>query len=128
MESISPCNPLAIDCGDELITHLEKLIGETQFSDVEFYVGGREFPAHKNILASRSKFFVAMFENLSKEKLTDQIEIECVKLEVFHQLLRFIYTGRLTATTIEAMAADLYIAAIKYQLDELKKKCETEII
>jgi hypothetical protein len=38
---------LAIDCSSELMTHLVNLFDNMQFSDVNFNVGGREFPATK---------------------------------------------------------------------------------
>ena len=67
-----------------------------QFSDVNLNIRGREFPAHKNILAARSEVFAAMFQHPTKEKLSNQIEIEDIEPEVFQELLRFIYTGRVS--------------------------------
>ena len=123
---VSPVDPssLAIDCSSELITHLDGLFDNMQFSDVNFNIGGREFPAHKNILAARSTYFEAMFKHPTKENLTNQIEIEDIEPEVFQELLRFIYTGRVPLKKLETMAAGLFIAADKYLLDELKIKCE----
>jgi speckle-type POZ protein len=126
----SPVNPpvLEIDCCKELATEFENMFDEMPFSDVTINVHGREFPAHKYILATRSQVFAAMFNHPTKEKLTNQIVIEDVEPEVFHQLLRFIYTGRLTSETMEAMAAALYIAADKYLLDRLKLECENYLL
>jgi speckle-type POZ protein len=119
---------LEIDCCKELATEFENMFNEMPFSDVTINVHGREFPAHKYILATRSQVFAAMFNHPTKEKLTNQIVIEDVEPEVFHQLLRFIYTGRLTSETMEAMAAALYIAADKYLLDRLKLECENYLL
>jgi speckle-type POZ protein len=126
----SSVNPpvFAINCCEELASGLENLFGGMSFSDVTINVHGREFPAHKNILATRSQVFAAMFEHPTKEKLTNQIAIEDIEPEVFHQFLRFIYTGRLTSATMEAMAAALYIAADKYLLDRLKLECENYLL
>jgi speckle-type POZ protein len=93
-------------------------------SDVIFKIGDRPFPAHKLILVTRCQVFAAMFKHETKEKLSNEIEIKNVEPDVFHQLLRFIYTGRLSLATMETMAVALFIAADKYLLDQLTNKCE----
>jgi speckle-type POZ protein len=118
----------AVDCSGGLSTHLDGLFNSMQFSDVILNISGREFPAHKNILAARSEVFAAMFQNPTKEKLTNQIEIEDIEPEVFQELLRFIYTGRVQFDKLELIAAGLFIAADKYLLDELKMKCENYML
>jgi speckle-type POZ protein len=129
-ESSADPSSLAIDCSSELITHLVNLYlyDDMQFSDVNFNVGGREFPAHKNILSARSQYFAAMFKHPMKENSTNQVKIEDIDPEVFDQLLRFIYTGRVPLDKLETMAAELFIAADKYLLDELKMKCENYLL
>ena len=121
---------LAIDCSSELITHLVNLYlyDDMQFSDVNFNVGGHEFLAHKVILAARSKYFAAMFRHPTKENSTNQVNIEDIDPEVFDQLLRFIYTGCVPLDKLETMAAELFIAADKYLMDELKMKCENYLL
>jgi speckle-type POZ protein len=118
---------IAINCIGGLSDQLEKLYKKMLFSDVVFNIGGREFPAHKSILAARSEFFAAMFQHPTKENLTNQIEIENDP-EIFEELLRFIYTGRLDTTTMETMAVGLLIAADKYLLNELKSECENYFV
>ncbi len=127
---VSPVDPssLAIDCNGELITHLVNLFDNMQFSDVNFNVGGRELPAHKNILAARSTYFAAMFQHPMEEQSTNQVKIEDIDPEVFDQLLRFIYTGCVPLDKLETMAAGLLIAADKYSMDELKMKCENYLL
>ena len=99
-----------------------------RFSDVTINIQGRHFPAHKNILATRSEVFAAMFEHLTNENLTNQITIEDIEPEVFHQLLRFMYTKRLTSETMDTMAAALLIAADKYMIGELKSECQNHLL
>jgi speckle-type POZ protein len=60
--------------------------------------------------------------------LTNKIKIEDLEPEVFKELLRFIYTGRISTTTMETMAAGLLIAADKYFLIELKNECEDYLL
>ena len=119
---------LAMDCRDGLITHMEKLFDTMQMSDVIFNFGDRQFPAHKLILAARSEVFAAMFQDPAKENSTNQITIEDVEPEVFHELLRFVYTGRVSLEKMESLAAGLFIAADKYLLDDLKLECEIYLL
>jgi hypothetical protein len=56
------------------------------------------------------------------------IPIEDVEPEVFQELLRFIYTGRVSLDKMETMAAGLLFAADKYLLDRLKKECENYLL
>jgi speckle-type POZ protein len=98
------------------------------FNDVNFNIDGRPFPAHKSILAARSEVFAAMFQHPMREQSTNQIKIEDIQPEVFQELLRFIYTGRVSIATMETMAVGLFIAADKYMLIGLKNKCENYLL
>jgi speckle-type POZ protein len=118
---------VAINCSGGLSDQLEKLFEKMLFSDVVFNIGGREFPAHKSILAARSEFFAAMFQDPTKENLKHQIEIENDP-EIFEELLRFMYTGRLDTSTMETMAVGLLVAADKYLLNDLKSECENYFV
>jgi speckle-type POZ protein len=69
-----------------------------------------------------------MFKHPTKENSTNQVNIEDIEPEVFDQLLRFIYTGRVPLDKLQTMAAGLFIAADKYLMDELKTKCENYLI
>ncbi|VVC25545.1 Hypothetical protein CINCED_3A023020 [Cinara cedri] len=93
-----------------------------KFSDVTLSVSGREFQAHKAILAARSPVFAAMFEHEMEERKQNRVAITDVDHEVLREMLRFIYTGR--AANLERMADDLLAAADKYALERLKVMCE----
>jgi speckle-type POZ protein len=113
-----------MDCSYGLATQLNKLFEKMQYSDVVFNVDGREFTAHKNILTVRCEVLAAMFQDPTKENSTNHVKIEDIEPEVFQELLRFIYTGRLNSLTMEQMAAKLFIAAEKYVLEELSEECK----
>ena len=81
------------------------------FSDVCLCAGGREFKAHKAILATRSPVFGAMFEHEMEESRKGRVEISDIDPDVFQELLRFIYTG--TTPQLQGMADDLLAAADK---------------
>ncbi|XP_046451120.1 speckle-type POZ protein B-like [Daphnia pulex] len=121
-------NDGCISCSDQLVGQLEELYESKKFSDVVINVGGREFQAHKNILATRSKVFAAMFEHQTTEKLSNNVVIEGIDPDVFQELLHFIYTGRMPLAKMEQMAIGLMAAADKYLLDQLKIECENHLI
>lgn len=105
-----------------LASDLSALWERNAFSDVTLCVKGREFQAHKSILAARSPVFNAMFEHEMEEKKLNRVEITDVDDEVMKEILRFIYTGK--APNLEKMADDLLAAADKYALERLKVMCE----
>lgn len=96
-----------------------------KFSDVILSVNGREFAAHKAILAARSPVFSAMFEHEMEEKKQNRVEITDMDHEVLREMLHYIYTGKVS--NIENMPEDLLAAADKYALDRLKVMCEEHI-
>ena len=91
--------------------------------DVTFFIGEREFPAHKCIMSARSPVFAAMFQHDMKEAALNRVEIVDIEPDVFQALLRFIYTDQVDLTSIE-MSQALFAAAHRYFLDLLKLECE----
>lgn len=91
------------------LERLEKLVDNKKFSDVTFNVGGAKFSAHKNILAMKSQVFEAMFEHDMKENAKNEVDIEGINREVFKEMLRFMYAGKVNG--IENIADQLLIAA-----------------
>jgi len=90
---------------------LGRLFENQKFSDVILSVNGREFYAHKAILAARSPVFAAMFEHEMEEKKQNRVEITDMDHEVLGEMLKFIYTGK--AINLDKMADDLLAAADK---------------
>ena len=93
-------------------------------TDCCLFVAGQEFRAHKAILAARSPVFRAMFENEMKESLKNPIEIMDLDLDVFKEMMGFIYTGKAPHLHSHSMACDVLPAADKYGLVGLKVLCE----
>ena len=98
------------------------LLDDQKLTDVVLVVGGKEFRAHKAILAARSRVFAAMFEHNMKEKRLNKVDITDVTDQVLCEMLRFIYTGRVQ--NLVTMADTLLAAADKYDLERLKVMCE----
>jgi speckle-type POZ protein len=65
-----------------------------------------------------------MFNHPTKENLSNQIEIDDVDPDVFHEILRFIYTGRVSLSAMRKMSVGILAVADKYLLDQLKRECE----
>ena len=80
-------------------------------SDVTINVTGQQFRAHKVILATRSPVFAAMFEHPSKENMTGIVDIADIEVNVFKELLRYIYTGQVPSLRMDEVAAGLLAAA-----------------
>lgn len=106
----------------KLSQDLGTLLEDQKLTDVVLTVGGKEFKAHKAILAARSRVFAAMFEHNMKEKRLNKVIITDVTDSVLKEMLRFIYTGKVQNLT--TMANSLLAAADKYDLERLKVMCE----
>ena len=102
--------------------NLKSLLKKGNFADVSLVVEGVFIPAHMAVLAARSPVFQAMFEHDLVERAENKVEICDIKASVMQELLNFIYTD--TAPNADLMAADLLIAAEKYDLGRLKLICE----
>ncbi|XP_008207032.1 speckle-type POZ protein B-like [Nasonia vitripennis] len=104
----------------------EHLLDEKAFSDVIFIVGGNTLYAHKCILSTRSAVFAAMFLHEMLERQENKVEVKDVDYDVFREMMRFMYTGKVNRLD-STMAYDLLIAADKYALDTLKNMTEKKL-
>lgn len=96
------------------------------FAFHSFVVDGKEIPAHKNILYVSSDHFKAMFSSGMAESVGNRVELIDVKCDIFTTLLEFIYSGKASITSDNAI--DLLIASDKYLLPSLAAKCEDGLI
>lgn len=106
---------------DKLVTLYEN----KKFSDVTLSVAGKEFKAHKVILAAGSPVFAAMFEHDMQESKRNKVEISDMDPDSLEEMLKFIYTGKVT--NLEKLADNLLAAADKYDLPNLKQMCEEQL-
>ncbi|GBN06765.1 TD and POZ domain-containing protein 4 [Araneus ventricosus] len=91
-------------------------------SDVSLRVDEETFPVHKFILSSRSPVFKAMFTNDMREKASKCIVVPDVDVDTLRRLLLYIYTNEVPEVEWDK-TADLFRAADKYELLELKNQC-----
>lgn len=83
-------------------------------------------PVHRAVLAARSTYFRLMLTNSSTaEAQSGTINIADFGIDVFRPLLAYLYQGRCSLP--ESLLQELFVAADKYQLLDLKDKCEREL-
>lgn len=119
--------PVVLPNNDELINDLSGLFGNEKYSDVVFDIRGQQFKAHKNILSARSSVFSEMFQHEGLEA-SHQVNIQDIDPEVFQEVLRFIYTGHVPSTKMDALGLGLLAAGEKYLLKNLKNACEKHLV
>jgi hypothetical protein len=121
---------------DPLIVSIEnlKLIGDYE----ELFASMRRYDvtivanddvvlkAHKAIICARSPVFDKMFSTGMKETLTGKLNIIEFDSVVINELLRFIYCGKVE--NIADIDIDLYNAAEKYDIKDLKSRCMESIL
>ena len=110
---------------DDVRKELHSLYKESVLADVTIVSQGKEFKAHKVVLASQSSVFRKMFELDMKEKETNTVEMPDIGPPVISDLLDFIYTGEVP--NIGTMAKELLNVADKYELPNLFNVCQEEL-
>ncbi|KAJ3184596.1 hypothetical protein HDU87_003997 [Geranomyces variabilis] len=104
------------------------LLDNPAASDVHFIVEGRRITAQKSVLVSLSDYFSAMFCSGFAEAVHDGddkdsgptiVNIPDFSYATIHNLLLFLYTGRLDPPRTAAAMGDLFIVGDKYQVPEL---------
>lgn len=123
----------------KVLSDLGDLLHSGAHSDVTLEVGGMlHVPAHKCILACRSMYFRAMFEQPMEESKQNVVHLDdTVGEATLKSLLEFLYTGRCTGVGATAPTdhktkqqppewqswIDLTVAADRFQVDELIAVC-----
>ena len=98
------------------------LLDNDFLSDFAIVTKDRKFAVHKMVLAARSPVLCAMFQHQFSENQSNQMEVIDDDTPVVHELLRYIYTGKVE--DIQKYSLQLLTAADKYQIDGLKSQCE----
>lgn len=107
-----------------VVKHLKNLYVQQSNCDVQFcFKGGPKIGGHVSILAARSPVFAAMFQHDMRESKTREVVIQDIQPEVFNDLLHFIYSGRTQAPLNENTAQLMFMAADKYNVEDLKEDC-----
>ncbi|XP_014237850.1 uncharacterized protein LOC106659688 [Trichogramma pretiosum] len=88
---------------------------------------GKEIPAHRVVLAAASPVFKAMFSHDMVENKSQSVDMNDISYDAVVEMLRYIYTGSVKTQEF-SLTTEVLTAADKYQLDDLKNKCEQILI
>ncbi|XP_073365732.1 BTB/POZ and MATH domain-containing protein 1-like [Aegilops tauschii subsp. strangulata] len=123
------------DQGNVQATHqlsgrLHRALKNGRGTDITLLVGGREFSAHRFMLAAQSPVFESLFGPMM-DKDTRCVEIADMEPAIFEMLLHYVYTdslppcgeGDYDAATMQ----HLLVGAVRYGLDRLKVMCEKRL-
>lgn len=115
-----------IDALRQLSENFESLRCDEQFSDFQIVCGDENFSCHRNILASRSSYFRALFNSRMDEYKTGKLDIVDMDSDTVKDVITYIYTSQVE--DLDFKAHELLAAADRYDLPGLKKSCENSLI
>ncbi|XP_075538287.1 speckle-type POZ protein-like [Dermacentor variabilis] len=104
-----------------LLKNLAGLLEDKSFGNVQLTVQQRNLYAHRDVLMLSSPVFGAMFSHPTKESQEQVIHLPDQSFDAMREMLLFIYTGEVP--NLDKVAEDLYVAADKYSMSELKTLC-----
>lgn len=113
---------------NSLKTSFLNLLNTGGFSDITLHVNGESIKAHKCILSSRSAKFNAMFTSNLMESVTDNVNIDCNKPELFKLMLNWIYCGEIKFPEDVFEVFELMLIADEYLISDLKEKCDEDML
>lgn len=114
VDMLIPCKEL------EMSDHIETMFCKGTHNDAILNVQGKKFRVHKQVLAEVSPVFADLFKKENQKDKRETLEVKDVPLDAMKELLVYIYSG--TITSLDNIA-DLYLAAEKYKIEDLKEKC-----
>ena len=112
------------DRGQELMERLNILRRNQVFCDVKLVVKDKELPAHKDVLAVASPFFLTHLTRDKGESI--KIGLEEATVSVMEDVLQYIYTGNVLVT--EENAHNLLVTADFLLLSGLKTTVDRYLI
>ncbi|XP_078148494.1 BTB/POZ and MATH domain-containing protein 2-like [Carex rostrata] len=118
---------------------IQKFREETKGTDVTFDVNGKNFVAHRLILAAHSPVFeAAFFGSMAESNMDCNIMITEIMPSVFKAMLDFMYNGVLSVNEKlvdceEPMSSTVFLqhlfaAADRYAVENLKATCKYELV
>jgi len=110
-----------------LSSDLSEALKISDFTDMTIVCDKKEFHCHKFILAARSEVFAAMLRHEFLEKQNSRVDVKEIDAETMDLLLYYIYTGQVQDFN-KVSVVDLFKAADRYRLEDLKHICEEELI
>lgn len=119
---------LTIPCGDVAFrwAELTKMWREGSFLDCVVVVEGREFKAHRIVLAASSAFMKSAFSVGLTETTSARLVLEDLGASTFEALLTWCYDGEVAID--EDRLHDLLRAAARLQVPPLLEACESLLV
>ncbi|KAI8498061.1 Kelch repeat and BTB [Branchiostoma belcheri] len=112
-----------------LVRNLNDMRSWGCLTDVIIHVDGTSFPAHRNVLAAASPYFMAMLSRGLKEAREEEISMYGVGQEAIAHVLDFIYTGKVSLTSERYKTVqDLVQASDLLQIVDLHRACEEWLV
>lgn len=107
----------------ELLRQLNIFRQNELLTDVLICTGDSQFPCHRNVLASSSPYFKAMFCNNFKESHQAKVDLKGIDAEIVQQIIVYVYTGEILITKDNVLS--LIEAASMMQYAKLFEACST---
>ncbi|XP_074057711.1 kelch-like protein 38 [Macrotis lagotis] len=100
MDGVSPDSLLFKDedFSSDLLRQLNVLRQKRILTDVTICVGNYEVPCHKNVLASSSPYFQAMFCSNFRESAQAKVDLLGIEANTLYEIVLYVYTGEIHIT------------------------------
>ncbi|XP_053098459.1 kelch-like protein 38 isoform X1 [Hemicordylus capensis] len=86
------------DFSSEMLRQLNGLRQNRILTDVVLSTSDIEIPCHRNVLASSSPYFKAMFCNKFKESCQEKVSLQGIDSGILHCIIMYVYTGEILIT------------------------------
>ena len=113
----------------QLISGVSGMFHNQTLCDIKFkFKNNEEIGAHVMILSARSPVFCVMLRSDFVESKTRIVNIADIEMEVFKEMLIYMYTGKAPSVTELNFTKSLYEVADKYCVEPLKNDCTNILI
>lgn len=103
-----------------ILKRISRMRVHSVLTDVVLVVEGKEFPAHRNVLAANSDYFMAMFSG-HMATTSDKVSVEEITATAMEILLDFIYRGEILIT--EENVEDVFCGSCLLLLEFVTQTC-----
>ncbi|XP_004680047.1 PREDICTED: kelch-like protein 38 [Condylura cristata] len=111
------------DFSCDLLKQLNDFRQNGVLTDVRLCVGAWEVPCHRNVLASSSPYFRAMFCSNFRESREAKVHLKGIDSETLDQMVLYVYTGEVHITAQNVLP--LMEAASMFQYPKLFEACSS---
>ncbi|CAH7114248.1 kelch-like protein 38 [Phodopus roborovskii] len=98
----------------DLLRQLNDLRQSKTLTDVSICSGAWEVPCHRNVLASSSPYFKAMFCSHFRESTEAKVQLKGINSTTLEQLITYVYTGEVHITAANVLPLMEAAAMLQY--------------